>query len=122
MKKIVKNPKPRRTLHLDARVSQEEFDTIKNKAKECGLTISDYVRRCALEHCPKRHLTDKEIRAYCSIYEARRDLINIANALRGRSEEEKRLIFSDVKFMQDWTKAASDLIVYWDNAVKKMKE
>ncbi|MBP5538120.1 MAG: hypothetical protein J6X64_07310 [Bacteroidales bacterium] len=122
MKKKVKNPKPRRTMHLDARVTQEEFKTIKSKAYICGLTISDYIRRCALGHRPKRHLTDREIKAYCSIYEARRDLINIANALRGRSEEEKLLIFSDVKFMQDWTKAASDLIVYWDNTVKKMKE
>ena len=42
MKKKVTKPKPRRTLHLDTRVTPGESDTIKRKAEECGLTASDY--------------------------------------------------------------------------------
>lgn len=36
MKKKVRIQRPRRTLHLDTRVTQKESDIIKRKAEECG--------------------------------------------------------------------------------------
>ena len=56
MKKKVRIQRPRRTLHLDTRVTQKESDIIKRKAEECGLTTSDYVRRCILGLWPRAHL------------------------------------------------------------------
>ncbi len=111
MKKKNTKPKPRRTLHLDTRVSQEESNRIRRKAEECGLTASDYMRKCALGHSPKQHLTDKEIEAYMSLYEARRDLI-----------AEKLSIFGDESFMKKWVRGVRTVLVYWDNKIKMMYE
>ena len=63
MKKKVTKSRPSRTMHLDTRVTREESETIRRKAEECGLTVSDYMRRCALGHSPRKHLTDREIDA-----------------------------------------------------------
>lgn len=122
MKKKNTKAKPRRTLHLDTRVSQEESNRIRRKAEECGLTASDYMRKCALGHSPKQHLTDKEIEAYMSLYEARRDLIAIANVLKGKTEEEKLSIFGDESFMRKWVRGVRTVLVYWDNKIKMMNE
>ena len=122
MKKKKTKPKPRRTLHLDTRVSQEESNRIRRKAEECGLTASDYMRKCALGHSPKQHLTDKEIEAYMSLYEARRDLIAISNVLKGKTEEEKLSIFGDESLMKKWVRGVRTVLVYWDNKIKMMNE
>ena len=120
MKKKNTKPKPRRTLHLDTRVSQEEI--IRRKAEECGLTVSDYMRRCALGHNPRKHLTDREIDAYMSLQEMRQHFVGIRNALRGKSKEEKLKIFEDVAFMKRWVRAVTTVLKYWDNLLKKMKQ
>jgi len=110
MKKKVTKPKPRRTLHLDTRVSQRESDIIKRKAEECGLTASDYMRRCALGNSPRKHLTDREIEAYMSLREMRQHFVGIMNALK------------DVPFMRKWVRAITTVLKYWDNLLKKMKD
>ena len=43
----------KRILHLDARVTQEEYDAVKKRADECGKTVSKYTRECTLGHQPK---------------------------------------------------------------------
>ena len=61
MKKKEQEIVPKRTLHLDARVTQEEYDAVKKRADECGKTVSKYTRECTLGHQPKYHLTEREI-------------------------------------------------------------
>ncbi len=122
MKKKVTKSRPSRTMHLDTRVSREESETIRRKAEECGLTVSDYMRRCALGHSPRKHLTDREIEAYMSLQEMRQHFVGIQNALRGKSKEEKLEIFGDVGFMKRWVRAVTTVLTYWDNLLKKMKQ
>ncbi|MBQ9652602.1 MAG: hypothetical protein IJV32_00060 [Bacteroidales bacterium] len=122
MKKKVTKPKPRRTLHLDTRVTQNESDIIKRKAEECSLTVSDYMRRCALGHSPRKHLTDREIEAYMNLREMRQHFVGITNALKGKSKQEKLEIFGDVTFMRKWVRAVTTVLKYWDNLLKKMKD
>lgn len=122
MKKKVTKSRPSRTMHLDTRVTREESEIIRRKAGECGLTVSDYMRRCALGHSPRKHLTDKEIDAYMSLQEMRQHFVGIRNALRGKSKEEKLKIFEDVAFMKRWVRAVSTVLKYWDNLLKKMKQ
>ena len=50
MRKKKKIEVPRRTKRLDSRATPEEYNTVKESAKRCGLTISDYMRKCALGH------------------------------------------------------------------------
>ena len=122
MKRKVTKPKPRRTLHLDTRVSLEESNRIRGKAEECGLTASEYLRKCALGHSPKYHLTDKEVEAYLSLIKTREHFVNITNVLKGKTEEEKLRIFGNERFMYKWVRGVRDVLVYWDNKIKMMNE
>lgn len=68
----------RRTKRLEARVTEKEYAKAVELAETCGLTLSDYIRKCALGQCPRRRLTDKEVEALCSLSDARGDLMRIA--------------------------------------------
>ena len=46
----------RRTLRLEARVTEQEYIHAAELAKICGLSMSDYVRRTALGQHPRQRL------------------------------------------------------------------
>lgn len=56
----------KRTYRLEARVTKEEYDKAVEIAKACGLSLSDYIRRIATGHKPRRRLSDKEAEALSS--------------------------------------------------------
>ena len=70
----------RRTLRLEARVTEQEYVQAAELAKTCGLSMSDYVRHTALGQHPRQRLSDREVEALCSLTDARGDLIRIAAA------------------------------------------
>ena len=57
----------RRTLRLEARVTEQEYTQAAELAKTCGLSMSDYVRRTALGQHPRQRLSDREMEALCSV-------------------------------------------------------
>lgn len=61
----------KRTKRLEARVTEKEYAKAVELAETCGLTLSDYIRKCALGQHPRRRLTDKEVEALCSLSDAR---------------------------------------------------
>ena len=63
----------KRTYRLEARVTKEEYDKAVEIAKACGLSLSDYIRRIATGHKPRRRLSDKEAEALSSLSDARGD-------------------------------------------------
>ena len=122
MKKEKRIEVPRRTKRLDSRATPDEYNTVKENAKKCGLTISDYMRKCALGHKPKLHLTEREIEAYCSLADARGDLVHIRSALKGKSQEQIKHYFNNERFMRSWIDAVTNIILQWDKIVEEMKE
>ena len=60
----------KRTKRLEARVTEKEYAKAVELAETCGLTLSDYIRKCALGQHPRRRLTDKEVEALCSLSDA----------------------------------------------------
>ena len=111
-----------RTKHLDARVTPEEHEMATQKALSCGLTLSEYTRKCTLGHEPKLHLTEREIEAYCSLADARGDLVHIRSALKGKTQEQIKSYFRNERFMRAWIDAVTNIIIQWDNIIEKMKE
>ena len=51
-KKVIK-----RTLRLEARVTEQEYTQAAELAKTCGLSMSNYVRRTALGQHPRQRLS-----------------------------------------------------------------
>lgn len=51
----------RRTLRLEARVTEQEYAQVAELAKTCGLSMSGYLRRTALGQHPRQRLSDREV-------------------------------------------------------------
>ena len=103
----------RRTLRLEARVSEKEYAKAVELAEACGLTLSDYIRKCALGRHPRRRLTDKEAEALCSLADARGDLMRIAAAVKSVQGSKRAQYFADTRFVERWMRAAVPLIARW---------
>lgn len=66
------NAYPKRTERLEVRVTSEEYNRVAELANTCGLTVSNYVRKCVLGQHPKQRLTDRELKpcVVCQMHEA----------------------------------------------------
>ena len=105
---------------LAFRCSSEERRQIAEKADSCGLSMSDYVRQCAIGHKPKLRLTEDEIAAFKSLAEARGELVRIKNALKGKTKERRKRYFNDDNFMRFWINAVDKLIRQWYDILNKL--
>ena len=103
----------RRTLRLEARVTEQEYAKAKELAKTCGLSMSNYVRRTALGQHPRQRLTEREVEALCSLTDARGDLIRIVAAVKSIQADKRALYFSDTRFVERWMIAATQLMNRW---------
>lgn len=108
-----------RTTHLDIRLTPEEKAAIEKKATACGLSCSEYAREVILGHNPKNHLTDNETAALKELQRALRHLTNVDNALKGHAKEEKKRIFHNDAFMEDWIKGTWLLKMEWNDIRKR---
>ena len=103
----------RRTLRLEARVTEQEYTQAKELAKTCGLSMSNYVRRTALGQHPRQRLSEREVEALCSLTDARGDLIRIAAAVKSIQADKRAIYFRDTRFVERWMIAATQLINRW---------
>ena len=103
----------RRTLRLEARVTEQEYTQTAELAKTCGLSMSNYVRRTALGQHPRQRLSEREVEALCSLTDARGDLIRIAAAVKSIQADKRAIYFRDTRFVERWMIAATQLINRW---------
>ena len=116
-KKVIK-----RTLRLEARVTEQEYTQAKELAKTCGLSMSNYVRRTALGQHPRQRLSEREVEALCSLTDARGDLIRIASAVKSIQADRRAMYFSDTRFVEQWMRAAMQLINRWSQIENYLTE
>lgn len=112
----------RRTLRLEARVTEQEYIQAAKLAKTCGLSMSDYVRRTALGQHPRQRLSDREVEALCSLTDARGDLIRIAATVKSIQADKQAMYFSDTRFVEQWMRAATQLINRWSQIENYLTE
>lgn len=112
----------RRTLRLEARVTEQEYTQATELAKTCGLSISDYVRRTALGQHPRQRLTEREVEALCSLTDARGDLIRIAASVKSIQADRRAIYFNDTRFVEQWMRAATQLINRWSQIENYLTE
>lgn len=119
-KSILKKMKNSRSFILTFRISKDERKQIADKSASCGLSISEYVRQCAIGHNPKLRLTEAEIEAYKSLADARADLVRIKNALQGKTQDQRKRYFNDANFMKYWISAVDKIIRQWYDIINKL--
>ena len=102
----------KRTKRLEARVTEKEYAKAVELAETCGLSLSNYIRKCALGQ--RRRLTEKEVEALCSLSDARGELIRIAAAVKSIQTSHRAQYFADTRFVEQWMRAAVLLIARWN--------
>lgn len=112
----------RRSLRLEARVTEQEYTQAAELARTCGLSMSNYVRRTALGQHPRQRLTEREVDALCSLIDARGDLIRIAASVKAIQADRRAIFFSDTRFVEQWMKAAIQLINRWSQIENYLTE
>ena len=112
----------RRTLRLEARVTEQEYTQAAELAKTCGLSMSNYIRRTALGQHPRKRLSEREVEALCSLTDARGDLIRIAAAVKSIQADRRVIYFSDTRFVEQWVRAAAQLINRWSQIENYLTE
>ena len=127
-KKSAKKPKqPKQALEKENRSVPMSFRTtpsnavkINKKVEQSGLTKSAYLEECAIGKVIRHRLTEKECEALISLGDARGDLINIRNALNGKSYEQKMRYFKNEQFMKQWIAATQKLIDRWGEIMENL--
>ena len=104
----------KRTKRLEARVTEKEYAKAVELAETCGLSLSNYIRKCALGQRPRQRLTEKEVEALCSLSDARGELIRIAAAVKFIQTSHRAQYFADTRFVEQWMRAAVPLIARWN--------
>lgn len=112
----------RRTLRLEARVTEQEYAKAAELAKTCGLSMGNYVRRTTLGQHPRQRLSEREVEALCSLTDARGDLIRIAAAVKSIQADRRAMYFSDTRFVEQWMRAATQLINRWNQIENYLTE
>ena len=112
----------KRTYRLEARVTKEEYDKAVEIAKACGLSLSDYIRRIATGHKPRRRLSDREAEALSSLSDARGDILRIVSAVRDIQADRRALYFGNPQFVEKWMKAAVPLLKRWEQIQNYLTE
>lgn len=79
--------KKRELTRIDLRLEPEEKDKIKQRSKDAGLTISEYVRRCSLNDHPK-FLSDEDRKDMTQLRKELFTLIRIGNLYHEQKTEE----------------------------------
>ena len=110
-----------RTMRMDCRLTPAEYEAVKRKCSACGMTLSNYLRRCAIGHAPRQHLTEKECDILCALTDRRSELYHIRNILNGLSQDERQRLFHDMRFMRQWLRGVDDMMAQFDYIIEQLK-
>ena len=96
-----KKVKEKRDSTISFRVSKSQRKKIKSIARECGMSLSDYVLSRAYEYEPKVRLTPEQEAVREQLVIARSDYAKYTSMLNAMSQDERRAIFRNQPWMID---------------------
>ena len=107
---------PQECIFVDDSYSNLDF------AKQCGMTVSDYILSCAYNFKPKARLTKEEAVLLQNLDDCRSDLVKYTSALHGMSTKQRMVMFNQIPFMVGWLKELGNVaesVCQFLNAVKE---
>lgn len=96
-----KKVKEKRDSTISFRVSKSQREKITSLARECGMSLSDYVLSRAYEYEPKVRLTPEQEAVREQLVIARSDYAKYTSMLNAMSQDERRAIFRNQPWMID---------------------
>lgn len=80
----------RRKRKIECRVTNAELLILRKKAKQAGITLSEYIRGVALNYQLAYKLTEDEIQSYKELTNLKTNFQRISNYMKYKSTEELR--------------------------------
>lgn len=100
-----KSRKPKeikRTVCIVSKVTVQQKEHIQKLAKECSMTVSDYVLARAYNYEPKARLTEEESNLLKQLGYFRADIIKHASILKGEIKEKRDILLREIPFLREW--------------------
>lgn len=108
----------KRTVFIGAKVTPRQKEEIRARARQCGMTVSDYLLARAYGYTPRARLTREEAALLQQLDNCRSDLVRYTSALQGMSTSQRLTLFNQIPFMAVWfsklrpiTEAVSDFLM-----------
>jgi len=86
-----------KTKNILIRVNLFDEKLIKVKAKDCGLSVSEYIRRCALNKSVPRTMDSEELQAYKDLKKFYNNFTAISNYLKHGDHQKMIAEIEDLK-------------------------
>ena len=114
-----------RSVFIGAKVTPSQKEHIKSLAKQCGMTVSDYVLSRTYNFKPKARLTKEEAVLLQNLDDCRSDLVKYTSALHGMSTKQRMVMFTQIPFMVGWLKELGNVaesVCQFLNAVREQNK
>ena len=92
----------KRTVFIGAKVTPQQKKEIQARARQCGMTVSDYLLARAYGYTPRARLTREEAALLQELDGCRSDLVRYTSALQGMSTKQRMVMFNQIPFMVGW--------------------
>ena len=89
------------------RCSTYEKKLLTAKAKLCGLSLSEFLRRTAMEQATVERLTDEEIELYKMLAKYHNNFKSIGNMFRGKNDNLTKMVYDTAKEIKEHLKKFS---------------
>ncbi len=104
------------------RCTDEVWQLINEKAQECGLCPSEYIRMVATSHKPRQRLTVEELSAIDTLEGCRKQLQQFLNRVEGMTDDQRKQLFRDPAYYKQWKEYVEAIIIEWTNIRKDLKK
>ena len=92
----------KRPVFIGAKVTPQQNEDIQARARQCGMTVSNYLLARAYGYTPRARLTREEATLLQELDGCRSDLIRYTSALQGMSTSQRLTLFNQNPFMAGW--------------------
>ncbi len=104
------------------RATPEELARIDGLKAACGLNRSEYLRQVATGHKPRHRLTAEELSAIDTLEGCRKQAQQFLNRVEGMTDAQRKYLFSNPAYYQQWKGYVEAVIVEWTNMRKDLKK
>ncbi|MFK7811876.1 MAG: mobilization protein MbpA [Maribacter sp.] len=86
------------------RCTSYEKKLLLTKAKRCGLSLSEYLRRCAMEQTISERFSEEEVDAYKMLVKYHNNFKSIGNMFKGKNEGLTKMVYGVAKEIKEHLK------------------
>jgi len=86
------------------RCTSYEKKLLITKAKRCGLSLSEFLRRCAMEQTITERFSDEEIEAYKMLVKYHNNFKSIGNMFKGKNDGLTKMVYAVAKEIKEHLK------------------